>query len=472
MMKKITLFIFILTVYVSNAQNNVTVDVGAAWTSYMNVFDTGGNYLFGQGGAQWTLANLKTTIGASDITLQPNYNAYAEALLADDAARAYWTNSSDGGVTAGPLGNKIMEASTFVEPGASFNGVDLTFSGNVMSNTLDAGYVATFWIKALDPDAGYADALGGSKVVTLPTSGNFTVSATGAELTSGLIVQYGFTIYGLNANPVDEAALGSVVVTETQPSKVWDFGGDPNYTSAEQIALWPVVAFNAAEATTVEKDNIFMVGDDSGDKFGQIENAGGKTWDAGTADEYNAVNRFKCNGSGESAGVYMPTHSYLYFPVTDDVDVKVWYRASGTSNDRELYITDGTALLGSSGIATTTDPFTLLASKTGAGTIYIYSANDSFNLYKIEVTGPGAADLVLGLNDKVSVVSTNIKAVGNRIFVSNVKTSTEVNIYSITGALVKSFKTNTDTDFNFKSGLWIATVKTEEGQKAVKLLTH
>ena len=40
----------------------------------------------------------------------------------------------------------------------------------------------------------------------------------------------------------------------------------------------------------------------------------------------------------------------------------------------------------------------------------------------------------------------------------------------MTGALVKTIKTNTNTDFNFSTGLWIATVKTVEGTKAVKLL--
>lgn len=79
---------------------------------------------------------------------------------------------------------------------------------------------------------------------------------------------------------------------------------------------------------------------------------------------------------------------------------------------------------------------------------------------------------LLSTNDFKSPVSANIKAVGNRIYVSNVKTSTEVNIYSITGDLIKSLKTNTDTDFSFRTGLYIATVKTDEGQKAVKLLTY
>ena len=35
---------------------------------------------------------------------------------------------------------------------------------------------------------------------------------------AGLIIQYGFTIFGINANPVNEAALGSVVVTASTAS--------------------------------------------------------------------------------------------------------------------------------------------------------------------------------------------------------------------------------------------------------------
>ncbi|WNH10422.1 T9SS type A sorting domain-containing protein [Thalassobellus suaedae] len=83
----------------------------------------------------------------------------------------------------------------------------------------------------------------------------------------------------------------------------------------------------------------------------------------------------------------------------------------------------------------------------------------------------GVYSKTLGISKNIRV-STDVKAINNRIYVSNVKSSTEINIYSITGALVKSLKTNKDTNFEFKSGLWIATVKTEEGQKSVKLLTR
>lgn len=158
-MKKITLFLFLLTATFGFSQNTVTADPAAAWTSYMNVFDTGGGFQFGQGGAAWTLGNLQTTIGASDITLQPNFNAYAENVGGTAGDIAYWTNSPDGGVTPGPTGNKLMEASTFVEPGATFNGQDLTFSGVVTSNTLAGSvngafaFTTEFFIKALDPGA-------------------------------------------------------------------------------------------------------------------------------------------------------------------------------------------------------------------------------------------------------------------------------------------------------------------------------
>ncbi|WP_162880197.1 T9SS type A sorting domain-containing protein [Mariniflexile rhizosphaerae] len=76
----------------------------------------------------------------------------------------------------------------------------------------------------------------------------------------------------------------------------------------------------------------------------------------------------------------------------------------------------------------------------------------------------------LGLADVTSAVSSNIHAVGSRIYVSDVKSSTEIKIYSITGALVKSIQAGNDIDFDFKSGLWIATLKTSEGEKSVKLL--
>jgi len=77
----------------------------------------------------------------------------------------------------------------------------------------------------------------------------------------------------------------------------------------------------------------------------------------------------------------------------------------------------------------------------------------------------------LGIKQYQANSSVNVYAYKNNIVVSNVKSITEVKMYSITGALVKSFKTVTDTNFNFNAGVWIVVVKDADGQKSVKLMT-
>lgn len=87
---------------------------------------------------------------------------------------------------------------------------------------------------------------------------------------------------------------------------------------------------------------------------------------------------------------------------------------------------------------------------------------DDYQLYR--------TDTILGVSDFSSTNSAHVRAIGDKVYISNVTSKTEVKIYSLTGALVKSINTKTDTGFNFKSGLWIAILKTEAGKKAVKLL--
>ena len=204
-MKKIITSFFVAAVALtySFGQNTISTNPADNWTAYMNVFDlpsAGGGYQFG---SPWALPDVKTTLDLTGgtVILQPNFNTYAA-----NPTDPFWVDQTS------LKGNKQMEALTFVEPGATFNGVDLTFSGYVTSFTLDTGYTAQYFIKALDPNNGYADALAGAKIFDLPASGYFTVSATAAELTAGLIVQYGFLILGPNANPADEATLGNVTV--------------------------------------------------------------------------------------------------------------------------------------------------------------------------------------------------------------------------------------------------------------------
>ena len=85
----------------------------------------------------------------------------------------------------------------------------LTFTGNVTSNTLNSAYTAVAFIKGLNPATGYSTDV----FVSAPlVAGQPFSITTDTAIPAGLVVQYGFTIKGLNANPAQEAALGNVVV--------------------------------------------------------------------------------------------------------------------------------------------------------------------------------------------------------------------------------------------------------------------
>lgn len=200
-MKRILLSIALVTSSMTFAQNNVTTYGSDAWTGWMNAFDLSMNYQFG---SAWGVADLKTTLNVTpseQVILQPNFNGYA-----DNATDPTWVDQTTG------AGQRILEGATYVEPGATFNGQDLTFTGNVTSNTLDQNYTAKYFIKALDPANNYQDVLNGAYVFDIPASGDFTVTVTGAELAAGMIVQYGFSVMGVCANPADEQALGNIVI--------------------------------------------------------------------------------------------------------------------------------------------------------------------------------------------------------------------------------------------------------------------
>ncbi|EJL66902.1 hypothetical protein [Flavobacterium sp. CF136] len=78
----------------------------------------------------------------------------------------------------------------------------------------------------------------------------------------------------------------------------------------------------------------------------------------------------------------------------------------------------------------------------------------------------------LGVKDNTPTSAVNVFGYKNRIAISNVKSETSVAVYSITGAKVKSFKTNQDVDFESQNGVWIVIIKAADGQKSVKIITH
>jgi len=236
-------------------------------------------------------------------------------------------------------------------------------------------------------------------------------------------------------------------------------------------ASWPIDLAQLAATSDPDPPNTYEI--DGLTVFAGSSAFGGmraSSLSSGTfSDAFVPDQEWTSNGSS-SGTVALPARRYFKFPVSGPSTIKVWFASNSTSIAavRSCQIGDGVNSLGTLGSTWRQDPQIITAVYNGGGDGNIYVSSDqSILYYKISVV-----DGVLGVNDFKSPVTTNLKSYDGRIYISNVTTNTEINIYSITGALVKSFKTNTDTDFGFKTGLWIATAKTEEGQKVVKLVVQ
>ncbi|MDC1534103.1 T9SS type A sorting domain-containing protein [Polaribacter sp.] len=187
-----------VTFSVEAGSNTVTPLTSATWKGYINTFNiSDGAYQFG---FEYGVADMQSTITDTYVKLQPNFGIWTA-----EASNAAWFDSSSG--TQTPILN--IEGNTFVENN-DLAGSDLTFEGNVSAADLDAGYTAVAFIKALDPNNGYATVV--NKSIDITSAGDFTVSATAAELVEGFIVQYGFAVTGPPADPATEDSLGSVVM--------------------------------------------------------------------------------------------------------------------------------------------------------------------------------------------------------------------------------------------------------------------
>jgi len=174
---------------------SVTVDSGASWLGYMNVFNlpsNGGAFQFSSG---WGTADLNASFSGPVLTLSAN-------TIGDP--NSYWYTPSGG---PGSTGNKDMHASMYVEDGTGlYSGQTLTFSASVLANTFVAPYATTAFIKDFAPDYSSFNV---SSV--LLTSGDFSLSLA-TDPGAGRHVQYGFETIGPNVWVTDAAAKGNIQI--------------------------------------------------------------------------------------------------------------------------------------------------------------------------------------------------------------------------------------------------------------------
>ena len=177
----------------SHAATIVGVDSGAPWLGFMNVSElptNGGAYVFGQ---PWGVADLCATFSGTTLTLTPN--------SVNDPV-AFWYTPSGG---PGAMGNKIMEANMYVES-SLLGGQDITFTGNVLANTLVSPYTSVAFIKDFAPD--YSSFVG----ITAPLV-NGVFSITLATINDpARHVQYGFQTVGPDVWITDVGPKGFVQI--------------------------------------------------------------------------------------------------------------------------------------------------------------------------------------------------------------------------------------------------------------------
>ncbi len=242
-----------------------------------------------------------------------------------------------------------------------------------------------------------------------------------------------------------------LTATHQAQDKVWDFGNDEtNFPVAPAFQDTRVI------------DGLTLVG--GGSNFATVE-ANSSTW----SDGYTSKNRLKSEGSSSVGSDGLPTRRYMEFPISGPVAVKLWYRFSGTGTPRAVIIADGTgAEIARFDSVGDTDTRYIEANYTGTDdSILVFSDGNAVNYYKLEVSST-----LLSIIDQEITNNTSVRAINDRIFISNVNSNAEIAIYSITGALVKTVNTNSDLDFSFNPGLYIVRVTTPEGQKSVKLVVQ
>ncbi|MDR7208745.1 T9SS type A sorting domain-containing protein [Flavobacterium piscis] len=232
----------------------------------------------------------------------------------------------------------------------------------------------------------------------------------------------------------------------------WDMGNN--------TTLWPASNTTALVGTTTVGDPpITEVG---GAGFA-LTASKELTW---TEDGYTSAQEFKSGGSSAGAASNLPTSRYFSFPVTGPTTVKVWFRVNGTGG-RKCQISDGTTLLGELTSEDVNKPLFLSVNYTGGtGTIYVYSTA-AINYFKIEST-----DASLSTKDFQADAASNVYSNGKLVFISNVKSDTQVDVYGISGVLVKSFKTGSDTSFDLNTGIYVVRSKSAEGEKSAKVLMN
>ncbi|MGH7245111.1 MAG: hypothetical protein ACREJD_16980 [Phycisphaerales bacterium] len=219
-----------------SVQADVTVHAGNSttpWLGFMNVTElpeNGGAYVFGSG---WGVPDLVAAFddGSHNVSLKPN---------SVNDPNPFWYLPAGG---PGAMGNKQMDANCYYEVSdGSMNGVKVTFSGTVISNTLAASHVATIFIKDFAPDYSSNNS---AIIPVVPGAFSFSLDT---DPDPARHVQWGFTVVGPCVWITDIAPYGSAVIsTSSGPACPGDLNNDQLVDDADFVIF--AAAYNLLDCT-------------------------------------------------------------------------------------------------------------------------------------------------------------------------------------------------------------------------------
>lgn len=105
-----------------------------------------------------------------------------------------------------------------------------------------------------------------------------------------------------------------------------------------------------------------------------------------------------------------------------------------------------------------------------AGKYTIYDNQFKLSLYR--AYRANVSDALLATKSFQKELDVTVYAKNNKIFLSNIKSSTKVEVYNVLGALVKSAQADADTSLDINSGVYIVKAQSSEGGKSIKVIVQ
>lgn len=260
------------------------------------------------------------------------------------------------------------------------------------------------------------------------------------------------------------SVLATTTLFSQGSDKVWVLGND--------VTNFPVSSgIGAGPNKTVYKDGLGIhTGNIEGANMGQVD-ASKKSFTIGET-TYSYDNRFKFNGAGYPGGAvgqttpssgtpavdyFMPTQRYLSFKVLGNSTIKAHAITGSTGTQRNLFVTDGTKLIGTMAVADDGLIAEYSVTYTGPATTLYLFCNYALNLYYLSATN---YDIKTSVNKPTidKVVSFNGTDIVNEKNLS-------LEVYNVLGKLIAKSNTTINTN-NFEKGIYM--VRAQGVQDAFK----